>query len=981
MSASIFRVRRTLGRAPVVAVAAAFSTLVLPTHAVAAELTGTVRDAVAGGPAVGASVRIEEADRQATANDRGRFEFSDVEPGRYTLIIEYSSYEEVRREVEIEGERGNFVVFTPPARKLGELTVEASRMGQYITKRSDPSVLDTVTSKENRRSPDDDVSETLKRLPGVNVASGQGGSFQEETVNIRGLGGSFNNVTINGQPVASTGASRAVPLDVIPSDIAREIEVRKTVTPDMDANSIGGTVNIKTPSAFDREGPFAFASGSIGNFSDDATTFERTGDDEIPRKVSIVAGNKFGADDQLGVTVNLNHQYDEFNTEIAEPDHHRDARNGVFLPTDTRLTQDDSTRERFSIGGRLDYRPNESSEYYLDAFHTETERTEAETMTQWKFLNDSDDADQAINNPLPGKPGDFRTPVGVSDVDKEADFSDQDSETTFLTLGTVQRFGQWTVEADAHYSEAERHFDTDEWSIEIDGLTSVVQLGDIDWAVPVDERFGNNAKTDLEKFNDSSEYRFDEIDREGVDQSEETYTLGTDIRRDLELFGSLPGYVKTGFNFRNRQFERDEIEKQFEPKTDITLDEFNLGGRPDDVQGLPIAPGIDPVGAASFDRNNRDVFEFIPGESTEGSLEGDSEVEEDVLAGYFMVDADINQWNIVTGVRVERTETDSSVLELRETEQELTFNESNIDEITNTETQSNSYTDFFPSITTQYRFSDRLTLRAAATRTIARPELQDLAGAEVVDLAKDRLEPGAGPNGRDLFPEADVSRGNPDLDPRESNNLDLGAEYYFDNGGIAAAALFYKSIDDPIFQSEVVQQDQIVQGNFVERIEIRSRENASEGSVYGLELQYNSQLTMLPAPWDGFGINANVSFTDSEIDIPDRDDDPSLGGQADTLLNIVPYYQQGPVAVRFSYNYTDEFVTSFGSEKPQDEFRDSRFQVGAHASYEFSNNFVGFAEVQNLTEEPFEEVHTGSGRLTRHETVPRSLWVGLRARF
>lgn len=972
---------------------AGISALVVPSHGFAAELSGRVRDTIAGGPATEATVRVKDTNNRQVTDNKGRFTFADLAPGRYTVVIKYKSYDPVSREIELTDEGSSLVVFSPSDPNLSRLTVKGrAGLGQYLTKRAKANFLDTVTAEEIRRSPDDDVSETLLRLPGINVNSSQGGSFKEETVNIRGLGGSFNNVTVNGQSLASTGGSRAVPLDVIPSDVAQEIEVSKTVTPDMDANSIGGTINIKTASAFDRDGPFGFVSGSLGDFSDEAKSFERADDDETPRKASVVGGTVFGPQNQFGITFNFSHQYDEFNTEVAEPDQFSEARNGVFLPTDTRLTQDDTTSERFSFGSRLDYRPSDDSEYYLDAFYTETDKTEAETMTQWKFLNRRSDADVAINNPQPGLPGDFLTPRDAGDVDKEADFSDLDSETTSLTFGTAHRFGRWRVEGDAHYSEAERQFDTDEWSVEIDDLQSVVDIsGPVDWAFPVseviirdesdEERNRCMSRTDLERFNDPCRYIFDEIDREGVDEEEETFAFGTDIRRDTGFFGNLTGFIQAGFNFRSREFERDESEKQFEPKIDVFLDQFGLVSQPDDVLGFPIGPAIDPVTAPRFDRNNPDLFEFIPGGSTEGSLEGDFTVEEDVLAGYFMIDADIGQWNIVTGVRVENTDTQSNVLELLDTEEELAFDEANREEITRIVKESNSYTDVFPSITARYRFNDRLTLRASATRTIARPQLQDLAGASVVDLAKDRLEEGGGPNGEDLFPDASIDRGNPDLDPRESTNLDLGAEYYFDNGGIVAATLFYKDIQDPIFAETAFEFNQIVQGNFVERVEINTRKNASEGSVYGAELQYNSQFTMLPAPWSSFGINANATFLNSEIKIPTRSDDPALGGQADITANVIPYYQEGPISVRVAYNYIDEFRSSTGGVRAGDEIREARFQLDLHGSFAFTDRLSGFVEVTNFTEEEIEDTHVGSGRLTRFESIPRSVWVGLRGEF
>ena len=79
-------------------------------------------------------------------------------------------------------------------------------------------------------------------------------------VSIRGTAPNRNNVTFNGQAVASAAGTRATALDLVPSEMVSSIEVAKAVTPDMDANALGGSVNVTTLTAFDREGRFLSAS-------------------------------------------------------------------------------------------------------------------------------------------------------------------------------------------------------------------------------------------------------------------------------------------------------------------------------------------------------------------------------------------------------------------------------------------------------------------------------------------------------------------------------------------------------------------------------------------------------------------------------------------------------------------------------------------------------------------------------------------------
>ncbi len=96
---------------------------------------------------------------------------------------------------------------------------------------------------------DQNVAESLRRLPGVTLQRSEGeGKF----VTVRGLGPSFVSVNMNGAQMSGAGEEHKVGLDALPADLLGTIEVLKTLTPDQNLNSIGGTVNVKAISAFDR---------------------------------------------------------------------------------------------------------------------------------------------------------------------------------------------------------------------------------------------------------------------------------------------------------------------------------------------------------------------------------------------------------------------------------------------------------------------------------------------------------------------------------------------------------------------------------------------------------------------------------------------------------------------------------------------------------------------------------------------------------
>ena len=115
--------------------------------------------------------------------------------------------------------------------------------------RSADSIKSVVHADGVAQLPDQNVAEAAQRLPGISIERDQGeGRF----VSVRGLGPDLNSVTINGTLVPSPESERrAVALDVLPSELVQSLSVIKTLTPDMDANSLGGTVDVKSLSAFD----------------------------------------------------------------------------------------------------------------------------------------------------------------------------------------------------------------------------------------------------------------------------------------------------------------------------------------------------------------------------------------------------------------------------------------------------------------------------------------------------------------------------------------------------------------------------------------------------------------------------------------------------------------------------------------------------------------------------------------------------------
>ncbi len=169
---------------------------------------------------------------------------------------------------------------------------QAAQISKALNQQRNSNSIESVIHADDiGQLPDDNAAEALQRLPGVSVENDQGeGRF----VTVRGLAPELNAVTINGTLVPSPEAgTRAVALDVLPSELVQSLSVVKTLTPDMDANSLGGTVNVQTLSGFDHDGLFY------------TTTVEGSHDtnvDETSPKVSGAISDVFDlANGKLGV--------------------------------------------------------------------------------------------------------------------------------------------------------------------------------------------------------------------------------------------------------------------------------------------------------------------------------------------------------------------------------------------------------------------------------------------------------------------------------------------------------------------------------------------------------------------------------------------------------------------------------------------------------------------------------------------------------
>ena len=208
------------------------------------QIRGVVSDSITGDPLFGANVYLKGTSLGAATDISGKYLITQIPDGSYTLIIRYIGYQQKQIPINIVSSRSLEINFSLSAVAITgqEVTVTAQAKGQRAAinqQLTSNTIINVVSSERIHQLPDDNAATALSRLPGVSLMNG-------DQIVIRGVQAKYNQILLNGIELPSTDMStRATDLGFISSNLLSGIEVVKALTPDMDANAIGGTVNLR----------------------------------------------------------------------------------------------------------------------------------------------------------------------------------------------------------------------------------------------------------------------------------------------------------------------------------------------------------------------------------------------------------------------------------------------------------------------------------------------------------------------------------------------------------------------------------------------------------------------------------------------------------------------------------------------------------------------------------------------------------------
>ena len=892
----------------------------------------------------GATVLISELGKGSISDSRGDFEFFNIPVGNYSLKISYLGYEDVEETVEVTANNTSVLSTSlEPGVILGdEILVLGDRLkGQakaLSQQKSLMNITNIVASDQIGRFPDANIGDALKRVPGITIQQDQG---EARDIIVRGMAPQLNSVTINGERIPSAeGDNRRIQLDLIPSDMIQLIEVNKALTPDMDADAIGGSVNLLT-----RTVPNGTRiSGTLGsgyNFLSDKPIW--TG--------ALILGKRF-FDNKLGAMLSGSYNYHDFGSDNIEAEWVETDDYGV-MPGEFDLRTYYVTRIRRSVSLGLDYRFNENNIIYLTGMYNWRDDRE----NRYRFT--AGDLEDAYDEGL-------ITDIGNGQFDTEAEIRRQ-------TKGGI----------DSDRNKSRRLEDQRMYNVSLRGEHLVANKLKINWSGTysraseerLSERYisyesgGQAVRLDIRdtrkpfvyptESNNWQQLDFDEI----TEENQWTYEEDYNGKIDLQLPIANRGILKFGGIYRSKNKVRDNDFYDVKPVDGENAGDSHpiLGGSWDAdeeeyadqiMQNVPAEDQSksDFLAGEKYQAGYFVTKNFLGGLNPEdGALwekdlnpeeyaPGNYNADEDITSAYAMLDYQLStKFSTILGLRVEKTDIKYNGFAF-DIEEELISETSG----------SNNYTNWMPGVHFKYDPSDNTVLRLAWTNTLARPDYF-------------KLVPFVEYNSEDL----ELVQGNPELKPATSMNLDFMAENYFKSIGLVSGGVFYKNVED--FQYEKVQND-IVHPVYGELDEFVTFENGGSASILGFEAAFQRQLDFLPGFLKGFGIYLNYTFTDSEADgIEGREDEEiGLPGTAKHMYNISLSYETERLVLRASVNHASDYIDELGGDSFEDRFYDKQTFVDLNGSYAFAPNWRIFAEVNNLTNQPL-RFYQGRSELTMQE--------------
>jgi len=842
-----------------------------------------------------------------------------------------------------------------------------SIMSSLNAKRSNNSVMDAITADDIGSFPDDNVAESLQRIPGVSITRSLSG--EGESVSIRGFGPGKNLSLVNGQQLTSSAfnfensLSRGYNYSVLPSTIVQRAEVYKSTEAYLPEGGVGGTVNIVTrkPLRQSKE-VLLVTSGSLGH-----NTLSGSYNPKISGLLSWKPSEKWGVlasvdysdkDTRRDSNSVLVYKKQSFTTQDGS------EFNDVIVPSANAAAIFTQNLERKTGMVTLQYQPNDAIDMSFNYLRSDVEGHNFNTALlslnhQFKHNKAGtvldatlDDATNTITSIDYAAPSNGRAGwINASYRDTELTSESYHYDIKWLGDNFTLKGAIGASKASGGYGD-------------VNSIKTVVSGRS---NVGIDDGIGYTKyhDTDVNNLSDAGTWghgggvNFTENDNSFL-------TIDAEYFFDDNFFTS----VQLGSRFTKSSQDNRQIRKgsDYHLATDAH-DGLRNGVTASFFSDLSTTPGdfhssLSDNAVSSYqylDPRNMDlanlgiIYNTRPHEGL--SFRVEEETTAFYVQGNFEHDFDdmILRGNIGIRTSDQNTTTHnfSSDLNWKDADDLAILKAFSYDY--QEKGQSNK---ILPSANLALDLQNDWVIRGAFSTVITRPAFQELARQlSIKDIKEDdQIEGGA---------TRTAKKGNADLEAFEANKYDLSAEWYYNEGSSISLGVFYYDVKTFVTNKET-QEDLLNDGDLWL---VSQPVNESGGSLTGLEAAISHQFTNLPAPFDGLGMQLNYTYIDSETKAlnPLNDEQLPLAGLSKSTYNAVLFYSKGQWDARLSYNYRDSYYEQLQWEMPR--FSNEIARLTAKVKYKFENNLSLYLEGSNLTDhqdsryigDPSRPMRTGVG--------------------
>lgn len=855
----------------------------------------------------GASVYIEKLHTGVTSDVNGFYTFSNLDPGTYTVKVTYVGYSPVELNITIpEGKTLDRDVVLQEGVELQEVVVGGAFHGQrraMSSQKNSLGITNVVSADQVGKFPDSNIGDALKRISGINVQYDQG---EARFGQVRGTSADLSSVTINGNRIPSAeGDTRNVQLDLIPSDMIQTIEVNKVVTPDMDADAIGGSINLVT-----KNSPYKRTIAATAG----------TGYNWVSGKAALNLGFTYGDrffNDKLGLMVSASYQNNPAGSDDVEMAYKKND-NGDVVLNEYEVRQYYVTRERQSYSLALDWEINANHRIDFKGIFNNRNDWENRYRHTYKWDDETPNEYEVI----------YETKSGGPDQ-RYARLERQ--RTMDFTLGGEHLFGKLKMDWKASYAQAGEERPHERYlAFKKEGIAMNTDWSDIrrPYMSPAD------GQDILLNATNSNEFELDELTEQFEDIKEKDLKFSLNFELPLAK-GRYANKLKFGAKVVDKDKNKWIDFYEYKPTDEDAFLTDALGHlQNEDRDGYM---GGDRYKVGNFvekeyvgDLNLTDANSFEQ-ETKYDEMCENFEAHETVSAGYLRFDQQLGKkWNLMAGLRLENTHVTYSGYiydDGKESDKDESF--------TKTSERSKSYLNVLPSVLLKYDASEDFKVRASFTNTLARPKYANLVPNVIID-------------------KEDIAFGNPELNPTLSYNFDLSAEYYFKSVGLVSAGLFYKKIND--FIVDYRQNDYEYKGVTYE--EMKQPRNAGDADLFGVEIAYQRDFGFIAPALKCIGFYGNYTYTYSKVknfNFEGREnEDLRMPGSPEHTANASLYFDKAGFNVRLSYNFASDFIDEVGEEAFYDRYYDKVNYLDLNASYTFGKKLktTFYAEATNLLNQP-----------------------------